>query len=161
LSDAGLTIGVAYEDNSTSTSYFSSSRGFQDGVNAFGAALALHQPTRSAIYFAVDYDASLIDISGSILDYFNGVNRGITGASQGGPTYAIGVYGSGATCNLIKTQCAFVSFSWLAESTGWLGSGSYAGWDLNQAVANSALCGLNADQYGGRPNNADTSGNLS
>lgn len=147
LSAAGLTIGVVYEDNPISTSYFSSSRGYQDGVNAFSAALALHQPTGSAIYFAVDYDAPLIDISGSILDYFNGVNRGITGASQGGPAYLMGVYGSGATCNFIKAQCPFVSFSWLAASAAWIGSGSYNEWDVNQTLADSPLCGLNADEY--------------
>jgi hypothetical protein len=147
LSDAGLQIGVVYEDLPTAISYFSGSRGHQDGVNAYHYAVSLHQPVGSAIYFTVDYDASPSDISGSILDYFRGVDQGMRDAGTGASSYTAGVYGSGAVCDFIKSQCPFVKYSWMAESTGWRGSKTYAGWDINQAVAKSDFCGLTKDQY--------------
>lgn len=147
ISAAGLQIGVVYEDNPTSASYFSQSRGHQDGVNAYHSARNLLQPAGSCIYFAVDYDASPADIAGSILDYFNAVNQGMKDAGGGINNYAIGVYGSGAVCDFIKTQCAFVTFSWLAESQGWRGSRTYASWDVDQAIASSPLCGFAAAEY--------------
>ena len=58
LSAAGLQIGVVYEDKPDVVEYFSNARGQQDGRNAFRYASQLPQPTGSAIYFAVDYDAS-------------------------------------------------------------------------------------------------------
>ena len=147
LAAAGLEIGVVYEDAPTSLSYFSGGRGHRDGVNACKAALSLHQPPGSAIYFTVDYDAALADISGSILDYFRGVDQGMKDAGGGNSAYIAGVYGSGAACDFMKAQCPFVKYSWLAESKGWLGSRTYAAWDVNQATAASDLCGFPADGY--------------
>lgn len=147
ISGAGLQIGVVYQDNPTSAAYFSHSRGHQDGVNACHSARNLLQPAGSCIYFAVDYDASPANIAGPILDYFNGVNQGVQDACGGINRYAIGVYGSGAVCDFIKTHCVFVAYSWLAEAGGWLGSKTYASWDAAQTVASAALCGLAADDY--------------
>jgi len=147
LSAAGLEIGVVYEDAPTSLSYFSGGRGHRDAVNAYHAALSLHQPPGSAIYFAVDYDAARADISGPILDYFNGIDQGMKDAGGGNSAYVAGVYGSGAVCDFMKTQCQFVRYSWLAESKGWLGSKTYAAWDINQAIATSDLCGFPANGY--------------
>jgi len=147
LCAAGLEVGVVYEDAPTVIAYFSGSRGHQDGVNAFNAGLALHQPAGSAIYFAVDYDATLADLSGSILDYFKGIDKGIGDAAAGMSAYVIGVYGSGASCDFIKTRCPFVRYAWLAESKGWLGSKTYASWDVNQTVAVAPLCSLAASDY--------------
>jgi hypothetical protein len=74
---AGLMLGVVYEDMPTDATYFSNARGHQDATNAFSTAVAMGRPAGSAIYFTVDYDASSPDISGPILDYFNGVNQGM------------------------------------------------------------------------------------
>ena len=147
LTAAGLQIGVVYEDKPDSVAYFSQSRGHQDGVNACHTARSLLQPAGSCIYFAVDYDASPAHIVGPILDYFNGVNQGMKDAGSGINNYAVGVYGSGAVCDFIKAHCLFVTFSWLAESSGWLGSRTYASWDVSQAIATSPLCGFSASQY--------------
>jgi hypothetical protein len=147
LSAAGLGVGVIYEDAPTSSAYFSGTRGHQDALNAYSAALSLHQPAGSTIYFAVDYDASKADIAGLVFDYFCGVDRGMRDAGGGSSDYAVGVYGSGASCDFIKTQCSFVRFSWLAESMGWLGSTTYAGWDVKQSMAITDLCGLTPDEY--------------
>ena len=151
LSAAGLQIGVVYEDKPDVVSYFSSARGQQDGRNAFRYASQLPQPTGSAIYFAVDYDASPGDVAGVITDYFNGVVQGLSQARAvaGGPSYAIGVYGSGLVCGSITSNVSGVSLAWLAESTGWDGSSSYSGWDVKQSIAAAALCSLGVDDYEG------------
>ena len=145
LAGAGITIGVVYEDNPLTISYFSNSRGHQDAVNAYNAALAINQPPGTAIYFAVDFDVAPADVSGSILDYFAGVNRGINDAANGNATYSIGVYGSGLVCSQIKSNCPFVQYAWLAESPGWAGSKTFSGWDVKQSIATVELCGLSVD----------------
>jgi hypothetical protein len=150
LAKAGITIGVVYEDNPVAISYFSNSRGHQDAVNAYNAALAINQPPGTAIYFAVDSDFAPADVSGSILDYFAGVNRGMNDAANGNATYSIGVYGSGLVCSQIKSNSPFVQYAWLAESTGWTGSKTFSNWDVKQSIATDDLCGLTVD-----PNNSE------
>jgi hypothetical protein len=54
------------------------------------------RPTRSRSgYFGVDFDAEEGQIAGAVHDYFQGVKDGLALASRNGPTYTIGVYGSG------------------------------------------------------------------
>jgi|SRR5664280_626166 len=147
LSAAGLQLGVVYEDGPTTSDYFSTARGNQDGQNAFHYASLLQQPTGSAIYFAVDYDAPVVDVAGVITNYFQAVVNGMADASGGEPSYAIGVYGSGSVCGAVKTNVPGVTFAWLAESTGWSGSASYNGWDVKQVIATSPLCSLPVQAY--------------
>jgi hypothetical protein len=147
LSAAGLQLGVVYEDGPTDARYFSNSRGQQDGANAYHYASLLKQPTGSAIYFAVDYDASAGDVQGVITDYFNGVVQGMTKASGGNLSYLVGVYGSGLVCGSIKSNVSGVTFAWLAESTGWTNSFAYDDWDVKQIVATSPLCSLTIQGY--------------
>jgi len=147
LSAAGLELGVVYEDGPTAAAYFSNARGYQDGQNAFHYASILQQPTGSAIYFAVDYDAPAGDIAGVITGYFQAVVNGMTDASGGNPSYAIGVYGSGSVCGAVKANVSGVAFAWLAESTGWSGSASYNTWDVKQAIATGPLCSLAVQAY--------------
>ena len=143
---AGLMIGIVYEDGPTLASYFTNARGVQDATNAFNTAISLGQPSGSAIYFTVDYDASADEISGPILDYFNGVNQGLQSASAGGAvTFAIGVYGSGDVCAFIKGQSGIAKYSWLSESTGFSGSAAYSAWDVDQAVPTADICAFTAN----------------
>jgi hypothetical protein len=55
----------------------------------------------------------------SWITYFKGVGKGVRDAAGGMSADIIGVYGSGASCDFVKTQCLFVRYSWLAESKGW------------------------------------------
>jgi hypothetical protein len=140
LSAAGLHLGAVYEDGPTEVSYFTEARGRQDMANAIRFATDLGQPSGSAIYFTVDYDASAADTSGAVLAYFNAIGDSPS-------PYSIGVYGSGAVCDFIKQQCPFVKYSWLAESHGWRGSKTYTGWAVQQATSSVALCSLVAGGY--------------
>src|SRR3954471_23360083 len=141
ISAAGMTMVTVYEDGPTHVGYFSTSRGHHDGINAYHAAAELLQPSGSAIYFAVDYDALSSDIAGAISDYFRGVAQGFAEAAQGAtPIYSIAVYGSGACCAWIKEHLQIAKYSCLAESTGWNGSGHYSDWNIKQSIATASLC---------------------
>lgn len=126
LSGAGMLIGAVWETAGTHASFFNRAQGAADGAAAFRMAQQIGQPAGSAIYFAVDYDATEADIAGPVSDYFAGVKAAFAAASGGEPPYAIGVYGSGLCCStLVDKQLA--SLAWLSQSSGFAGSKAYAG----------------------------------
>lgn len=153
LLDKQIKIVTVYEDGPTEPAYFTAARGESDGRRAreFGAALG--QPAGSAIYFAVDYDASRADVEGRITTYFEGVARGMKEGFAGTPPYRIGVYGSGRVNKHIKETTGLAAFSWLAESHGWAGHASYPTPDIRQEVSSSPLCDLKAGIGGGYEDN--------
>jgi hypothetical protein len=154
LKAAGIAVALVYEDGPTSADYFSNARGQVDATRAAQQAQALGAPDNTAIYFGVDYDASDTDLSGVIIQYFQGVNSGLSSfAGSGNPRYRAGVYGSGATCMAV-TGAGLASLGWLAQATGWSGHGAYTGWAISQGMPGSA-CGMSVDpdtatgDYGG------------
>jgi hypothetical protein len=133
LHGAGLSVVVVWEDGRpTSASYFSYTKGVDDGSSAFNDALQIGQPAASPIYFAVDYDASDVDLGGLITDYLNGVALGIKTAANGAPEHPIGVYGSGATCRFALAR-GLATYTWLAMSSGWRGY-DFPDWNIRQSA---------------------------
>jgi hypothetical protein len=126
LSEAGLRIGVVWETSGTRANFFNRAQGLADGAAAFLMAKeVIRQPYGSAIYFAVDYDATQADIDGVISNYFTGVHAALYVGAEGQPSYRVGVYGSGLCCaSLVERGMA--SLSWLSQSTGFAGSKQYA-----------------------------------
>ncbi|HEV2334664.1 MAG TPA: DUF1906 domain-containing protein [Stellaceae bacterium] len=118
LSSSGLKIVVVWEGASNHVSYFSQTAGANDGTSAYHQAKVIGQPADSAIYFAVDYDATAADVAGPIRDYFRGVAAGFAAAGGANPGYQIGVYGSGAVCRAL-IDAGLASLGWLAMATGW------------------------------------------
>lgn len=137
ISNAGLLLVTVYEDGPTSYSYFSASRGTADAQGALQQAEAIGQPTGSAIYFTVDYDAASNEISGNITAYFNAIAETLK------PTYRVGVYGSGSVCSAIL-EAGYADLAWLAQSTGWSGYSQFTNWSIKQGPEQS-VCGLNSD----------------
>ncbi len=131
LSKAGVQIVALWESGSpTSSSYFSYNKGTADGKTAYNYAKdTIGQPSGTPIYFAVDYDASASDVSGVILQYFNGVHDAF---SDLGNQYKIGVYGSGAVCNYIYQNVTTVLYTMLAASSKWRESSAYTSWNIKQ-----------------------------
>jgi hypothetical protein len=126
LSAAGMQIGVVWETRGTYPGYFTTAQGVSDGSAAFRMAHeVVKQPFGSAIYFAVDYDASQADLDGPVSKYFTGVHAGLFAAGGGQPSYQVGVYGSGMSCRTLRERDA-AAFSWLSQSTGFAGSRDYA-----------------------------------
>jgi hypothetical protein len=133
LRGAGLKIVVVWEDGRpTSASYFSFTKGVDDGTSAYNDGLQIGQPAVAPIYFAVDYDASDIDLAGGITDYLNGVALGIRTAANGASENPIGVYGSGATCRFALSR-GLATYTWLAMSSGWRGY-DFQDWNIRQSA---------------------------
>lgn len=138
LHAAGLRIAVVYQDRQTQVEDFSRASGERDGQFAFAYARENGQPLGTTIFFAVDYDAKPADRR-AIHAYFQGVAAGLAAAAQGESSYQVGVYGSGYVCRQLK-EAALVTHTWLAESTGYRESASYADWTLRQFVTDEELC---------------------
>ncbi len=133
LSAAGLQVVALWESASDRPSYFTYSHGVRDAAAAYAEALQVGQPTSTPIYFAVDFDASEAEIENQVAAYFEGLAAGFKAASRNGERFAIGVYGSGATCRWLRDK-GLATKSWLALSTGWSGSHDFDDWDIRQSI---------------------------
>jgi hypothetical protein len=131
LSQAGFSLVVVWELLAT-PGYFSNPQGQADGEYAYRYALEMiRQPENSAIYFAVDFDATESQFTQCIAPYFEGLAQSFANVSGNQPIYSMGVYGSGAVCAALK-QAGLARYAWLSQSTGWQGSQSYQDWDIRQ-----------------------------
>jgi Domain of unknown function (DUF1906) len=131
LCQAGFLLVVVWELFAIPT-YFTPLQGQADGEYAYRYANEIiRQPENSAIYFAVDFDATQAQFVQLVVPYFRGIVEGFAGASAGRPVFSVGVYGSGAVCGALK-QAGLVRYSWLSQSSGWQGSSSYEDWDIRQ-----------------------------
>ncbi|MGY8661416.1 glycoside hydrolase domain-containing protein [Bradyrhizobium sp. UFLA05-109] len=144
---AGLKLAVVYQGAGDSPASFSQDAGAKDGAYARDyAANVIGQPADSAIYFAVDYDASDADIRTRIVPYFSAVRQALKGGA-GGASYRVGVYGSGAVCQALL-GAGLASFTWVSQSGGFHGTAAFlrsGQWNLHQRLP-STLCGLSIDQ---------------
>lgn len=153
LLSAGLKIVAVWESASTHASYFSRLSGVNDSTSAYHQAQTIGQPAGSAIYFAVDYDASGTDIVGPINEYFRGIAAGFAAARGDGPGCKVGVYGSGAVCQAL-TRAGLADYTWLAVSSGWAESRTFTAWNIKQGEALRSLSfdhdsNEATDDYGG------------
>jgi hypothetical protein len=159
LSSSKIALVAVYENGPTKPKYFSFNQGHGDGFDAYRYARdVIHQTAKSAIYFAVDYDARPLDISNVINEYFRGFAQGFVDAARGEPAYQIGVYGSGLCCSWLRNHNSAVKFSWMALSNRWAGSNTYSDWNIRQSFMPSELCGLRV--YPGEPDNNDAENNV-
>lgn len=138
LSNAGLSLVALWEYASDGAKYFSYTAGVNDSTTAYQEAMLAGQPARTPIYFAVDYDAAPEEVSGCINDYFAGIAAGYQAIGRGNSAYDIGVYGSGLTCGWLLNHHS-VTKTWLAVSSGWAGSKTFAKWNIKQGIGLSSL----------------------
>jgi len=124
LVKAGLLLGVVFEETAR-RSLSGRAQGVSDAKTAHAMAVnEIGQPPNTPIYFAVDFDAKPSEMP-KVIAYFEGVRDGLAQANGGTARYGVGVYGSGLTCTeLLKRE--LVTFTWLIESTGFLGSKDFA-----------------------------------
>ena len=128
LSSLGLKIVAVWESHSRKPSHFTYSSGYSDAMEAYPQARAVGQPAGSAIYFAVDFNAQLLE---PIDEYFRGIAAGMAAASGGNGSYAVGVYGSGAVCDELK-RGGLAQYCWLSNSIAWTNSIGYQDWNIRQ-----------------------------
>lgn len=129
LSRANISIVSVWETQSDHASYFSMHQGLVDGAAAYAYARHVEQPHKAPIYFAADTD---IAVSTQLTEYFQGVRHSLQQhGAIGIGTYEVGVYGGGTVCRILKEK-GLVSYTWLAQAMGWLGSHGYTDWNLKQ-----------------------------
>ena len=120
LGEAGLGIAVVYQVMQNQRIHFSQAHGTTAGRNAWRYAMeTIGQPAGSAIYFAVDYDASTQDVEQAIVPYFEAARAQLRPGDLM-KSYRIGVYGSGRVCGRLL-DLGLVDLAWLAAPTGWAG----------------------------------------
>jgi hypothetical protein len=131
LCQAQFSLVVVWELLATA-GYFTAQQGQADGDYAYRYANEMiGQPENSAIYFAVDFDATQAQFIQGVVPYFQGVAQSFDAASANQPIYSVGVYGSGAVCAALK-QSGLARYTWLSQSTGWQGSQTYQDWNIRQ-----------------------------
>jgi hypothetical protein len=138
VSSAGLSLVAVWESHSHRPDYFSYASGYNDALAAYRQAKAIGQPSGSAIYFAVDYNAQEPDVRGPVDQYFHGIAAGL--AAAGGPDrdYRVGVYGSGAVCDYLK-RARLAEYAWLSNSTAWTGYDDFTDWNIRQSGRSPSL----------------------
>ena len=116
IKSVGLNIFPIYQTYGGQASYFTRSQGRKDAREAIKAARAFGFPPQATIYFAVDYDALMVDINANILPYFRGIKE------EMGWYFKIGVYGPRAVCNRLLAN-GLARYSFVADmSNGFTGN---------------------------------------
>lgn len=133
LSAAGILIVTVWESSATAAlSGFT--QGQRDAQQAMVLAEQCGQPERSAIYFAVDFDATNAQLAGAVVPYFQGI------AAEVGAKYLIGAYGSGAVLSALHMK-GLIEYGWLAQARGWSGTEGYGGAHIIQGPEDVELLG--------------------
>jgi hypothetical protein len=153
VSANGMKLVAVWEYLSNKPEHFTYERGFSDALTAYQQARTIGQPSGSAIYFAVDFNAQEPYISGAIQQYFRGVRAALAAAGGGVPPYRVGVYGSGAVCAYLK-RMQLAEYAWLSASPAWSGSRGFGDWNIRQGSRSTLLSfdhDINdaRDDYGG------------
>jgi hypothetical protein len=131
LSNAGLKVVALWESQSDVLGHFSHACGVNEGTSAYHQAMLAGQPAGTPIYFAIDFDCDASGVAGAVNDYFRGVADGFSAIGAGNPVYLIGVYGSGDACSWLSGH-GRVTYTWLAQSTGWGGYNTFTNWNIKQ-----------------------------
>jgi Domain of unknown function (DUF1906) len=152
LENAGLSVAVIFQhNNNNARAFYDSAKKIGDVEWALHHAKCLSQPKGTPIYFGADFDLAYrakLDSKGKVitakgrdgkrrpvlettpeickanedalLDYFRHARECL--AEEG---YKIGVYGCGATCELLAGPAPLVDFFWLSGSVAYLGTSKF------------------------------------
>ena len=105
----------------------------------------------------MDYDAGPEDLASAVIPYFEGVREAFAANCYGGPSYAVGVYGSGLVCDTLFDK-GLAELRWLSMSHGFRGTREAlkAGrHHLAQRAPEAKLCGLDVDYNDANPHHPD------
>jgi hypothetical protein len=144
---AGFAVGIVNEAVGNVAGAFSESTGYRDALYSRNRALARSQPAGSAIYYAVDFDASSADVENHVIPYFRGVTKAMTETHQDLPVLKVGAYCNGLCAGMLRDR-KLVDYVWITCSGGFRGSRGYVHAnleDLWQYACERELCGLDVD----------------
>jgi hypothetical protein len=123
IADAGMKLGIVYEDRGATASSFSETNGFLAATYSRKMAPGRGQPDDSAVYFAVDFDVSAAQMRSVIIPYFKGVYQAF-GTAGDLPTLRVGAYCSGMCATMLKAIHPDILI-WITCSGGFSGSRAY------------------------------------
>jgi len=135
LADAGLAILSIWEAAGDKYASFTAANGRREAAEALRLAQEVGQPAGSAIYFAVDFDATEEQVREGVRAYFEAVGETV------GLAYKVGCYGSGA---VLRELGDLIQYKMLACAPGWRGTRGFRGADVKQSMP-TALFGVPAD----------------
>jgi len=138
LTDAGIAIVSVFEARGDQYSNFTAAQGVKDAAQSLMLAEQVGQPQGTVIYAAVDFDATLWQVSVGIADYFKGFHAGLNSK------YKVGVYGSGMVCQWLKVS-GLVEYCWLACAGGWQGTKTFTDWHIKQGLPANVGLGFQVD----------------
>ncbi len=123
IADAKMRLAIVYEGAGDKVSQFSEGLGYLDAKYSRQKAPERGQPDGSAVYFAVDFDATAGQVESRIIPYFQGVKRAFE-EEGGGADLRVGVYGSGLVCRTVK-KADLADLTWISCSMGWAESRAF------------------------------------
>jgi len=120
---AGLHVGVVNEGIGNDPSAFDFDTGYADAAYSLARAAARNQDEGSAIYYAIDFDASYAETTSRIIPYFQGVAKAHGGNSR---RWEVGAYASGLVCSTLLAQTVpLIKYPWITCSGGFSGSAQF------------------------------------
>ena len=132
LSQAGFSLVIVWEFLASS-GYFTGPQGQVDGEYAYRYAVeTIQQTENSAIYFAVDFDATQVQFVQGVAPYFEECRELCQSRRTSARLTPSEPYGSGTVTPTRCKQFGLARYTWLSQSTGWQGSQTYEGWDIKQ-----------------------------
>lgn len=146
MAAADMGCGIVNEGAGDRLNQFNDEIGYLDAHYSRVQASRRGQPSGSAIYFAVDFDASAGQARSAILPHFRGVTRAFTEDDPTLPSLRVGVYGSGLVCRMVK-EAGLCELTWISCSTGWTESHEWLAsgqWDLRQYLPKT-IAGIDTD----------------
>jgi len=147
--DAGLRFFPIYQTSADKYGYFTAQKGAEDAKSAIDAAKSLGLPTGTVIYFAVDFDATDIQITNAVLPYFESISKGMAGSG-----YRVGVYGTRNVCTRVSDK-GYAEFSFVSNiSSGYSGNLGFkmpSNWAFDQfATVSLGSFAIDKNGYSGK-----------
>lgn len=131
----GIRLFPIFQTSGTYLDYFNEAQGISDGQTVATAADNLNLQFGTIVYFAVDYDATDVQITNNILPYFKGVQKSLL--TSGKAQYRVGVYGTRNVCTRVCNAGYAISSFVSDMSTGYSGNLGFPipdNWALDQFV---------------------------
>ncbi len=125
ITETGMDIFPIYQTEGNHSGYFTSAKGRTDAATAISNAQKLGFPSRTTIYFCVDFDALETDIKNSILPYFEAVFKLFSDTGRNPKNYKVGVYGPRNVCIQVSDKGYAISSFVSDMSTGYSGNLGY------------------------------------
>lgn len=105
--NAGLKLFPIYQTSGNYADYFSVKKGRSDAYKAYKNYRNLQIPDGGTVYFAVDYDATVSDITENIIPYFEGINERLN--ALGNTRFGVGVYAPRYVCTQLRAAGLTIS----------------------------------------------------